>query len=63
MDGMDELSNTARNSMLILKSGNIERHELDPKLLDLKVVKRPDSSKIKRGFCKDYITNNIWKIY
>lgn len=40
MDGMDELSNTARNSMLILKSGNIERHELDPKLLDLKVVKK-----------------------
>ena len=40
MDGMDELSNTARNNMLILKSGNIERHEIDPNLLDLKVVKK-----------------------
>jgi anthranilate phosphoribosyltransferase len=40
LDGMDELSNTAKNDILILKSGTIERLEVDPKLLDLKVVRK-----------------------
>jgi anthranilate phosphoribosyltransferase len=38
LDGMDELSNTSRNIMFIVKSGKVEKHEVDPELLDLKVV-------------------------
>jgi anthranilate phosphoribosyltransferase len=40
IDGMDELSNTSRNIMLVIRSGNVERQEVDPKLLDMKVVKK-----------------------
>lgn len=38
LDGMDELSNTSRNIMFIVKSGKVEKHEVDPELLDLKIV-------------------------
>lgn len=40
LDGMDELSNTSRNIMVVLKSGNVNRQEVDPKLFDIKVVKK-----------------------
>ena len=60
LDGMDELSNTARNNMLILKSGYIERHEVDPKLLDLKVVKK---EQIQVGSIEDSVKTTLQTIY
>ena len=60
LDGMDELSNTARNNMLILKSGNIERHEVDPKLLDLKVVKK---EQIQVRSIEDSVKTTLQTIY
>jgi anthranilate phosphoribosyltransferase len=39
-DGMDELSNTSSNIMLRIKSGKIEREEVNPTLVNLKIVKR-----------------------
>ncbi len=60
LDGMDELSNTAKNNMLILKSGKIERHEVDPKLLDLKVAKKEE---IQVGSIEDSVKTTLQTIY
>lgn len=40
IDGMDELSNTSTNTMVVLQSGKVERQEVDPELLDIKVVRK-----------------------
>jgi anthranilate phosphoribosyltransferase len=60
LDGMDELSNTGRNTMLVLNSGNIERHEVDPKLLDMKVVKK---EQIQIKSVEDSVKTTLQTIY
>jgi anthranilate phosphoribosyltransferase len=60
LDGMDELSNTGRNTMLTLNSGNIERHEVDPKLLDIKVVKK---EQIQVKSIEDSVKTTLQTIY
>ena len=60
LDGMDELSNTAKNIMVVVKSGNIERHEVDPKLLDLRIVKK---EQIKIHSAEDSVKSTLQTIY
>lgn len=60
LDGMDELSNTSRNIMVVLKSGEIERQEIDPKLLNMKVVKK-DQIQIKS--VEDSVKATLQTIY
>jgi anthranilate phosphoribosyltransferase len=59
-DGMDELSNTARNTMLMLKSGHIERIEVDPEVLDLKVVRK---EQIQVQSSEDSVKSTLHTIY
>ena len=60
LDGMDELSNTSRNIMFIVKSGKVEKHEVDPELLDLKVVGK-DQVQIKS--VEDSVKTTLQTIY
>jgi anthranilate phosphoribosyltransferase len=60
LDGLDELSNTSRNIMLIVKSGKVEKHEVDPELLDLKVVGK-DQVQIKS--VEDSVKTTLQTIY
>jgi anthranilate phosphoribosyltransferase len=60
LDGMDELSNTAKNIVLTLKSGSIERQEVDPKLLDLKLVKK---QAIQVNSIEDSVKTTLQTIY
>ena len=60
LDGMDELSNTSRNIMYIVKSGKVEKHEVDPELLDLKVVGK-DQVQIKS--VEDSVNTTLQTIY
>ena len=60
LDGMDELSNTSRNIMFIVKSGKVEKHEVDPELLDLKIV-RKDQVQIKSA--EDSVKTTLQTIY
>lgn len=60
LDGMDELSNTSRNIMFIVKSGKVEKHEVDPELLDLKVVGK-DQVQIKSA--EDSVKTTLQTIY
>ncbi len=60
LDGMDELSNTSSNIMSIVQSGKIERQEVDPKLLDLKVVKR---EQIQIKSVEDSVKTTLETIY
>ncbi|HJU78875.1 MAG TPA: anthranilate phosphoribosyltransferase [Nitrososphaeraceae archaeon] len=60
LDGMDELSNTSRNVMVVLKSGKVERQEVDPKLLDMKVVKK---EKIQIRSVEDSVKATLQTIY
>jgi anthranilate phosphoribosyltransferase len=59
-DGMDELSNTSRNTMLTLKSGHIERIEVDPEVLDLKVVRK---EQIQVHSTEDSVKSTLQTIY
>ena len=59
-DGMDELSNTSRNTMLTLKSGHIERIEVDPEVLDLKVVRK---EQIQVQSTEDSVKSTLQTIY
>jgi anthranilate phosphoribosyltransferase len=60
LDGMDELSNTSRNIMFIVKSGKVEKHEVDPELLDLKIVGK-DQVQIKSA--EDSVKTTLQTIY
>ena len=60
LDGMDELSNTSSNIMVILQSGKVERQEVDPKLLDLKVVKK---EQIQIKSVEDSVKTTLETIY
>ncbi len=60
LDGMDELSNTSRNIIVVLKSGKIERQEVDPKLLDMKVVKK---EQIQIKSVEDSVKTTLQTIY
>jgi anthranilate phosphoribosyltransferase len=60
LDGMDELSNTSRNIMFIVKSGKVEKHEVDPELLDLKIVGK-DLVQIKSA--EDSVKATLQTIY
>jgi anthranilate phosphoribosyltransferase len=59
-DGMDELSNTSNNMMLSIESGKIERQEIDPTLLDLKIVKR---EQIQISSIVDSVKSTLETIY
>ena len=59
-DGMDELSNTSSNMMLSIESGKIERQEIDPTLLDLKIVKR---EQIQISSIGDSVKSTLETIY
>lgn len=60
LDGMDELSNTSNNILIILQSGSVERLEVDPKLLDLKVVKK---EQIQIKSVEDSVKTTLETIY
>ena len=60
LDGMDELSNTSRNIMFIVESGKVEKHEVDPELLDLKIVGK-DQVQIKSA--EDSVKITLQTIY
>jgi anthranilate phosphoribosyltransferase len=60
LDGMDELSNTSRNIIVVLKSGKIERQEVDPKLLDMKLVKK---EQIQIKSVEDSVKSTLQTIY
>ena len=60
LDGMDELSNTSRNIIMVLKSGKIERQEVDPKLLDMKLVKK---EQIQIKSVEDSVKSTLQTIY
>jgi anthranilate phosphoribosyltransferase len=60
LDGMDELSNTSNNILVILQSGKVERQEVDPKLLDLKVVKK---EQIQIKSIEDSVKTTLETIY
>lgn len=60
LDGMDELSNTSSNIMIILQSGKIEKQEVDPKLLNLKIVKK---EQIQIKSMKDSVKATLQTIY
>jgi anthranilate phosphoribosyltransferase len=59
-DGMDELSNTSSNMMLSIESGKIERQEIDPTLLDMKIVKR---EQIQISSIGDSVKSTLETIY
>ncbi|HSA73084.1 MAG TPA: anthranilate phosphoribosyltransferase [Nitrososphaeraceae archaeon] len=59
-DGMDELSNTSSNIMLSIESGKIERQEVDPMLLDMKIVKR---EQIQISSIGDSVKSTLQTIY
>lgn len=60
LDGMDELSNTSSNIMIILQSGKVEKQEVDPKLLDLKLVKK---EQIQIRSVNDSVKTTLQTIY
>ena len=60
LDGMDELSNTSSNIMVILQSGRVERQEVDPKLFDIKVVKK---EQIQIKSVEDSVKTTLETIY
>jgi len=60
LDGMDELSNTSSNIMVIVQSGKVERHRVDPKLMDLKVVKK---EQIQIKSVEDSVKTTLQTIY
>lgn len=60
LDGMDELSNTSRNIIVVLKSGKIEKQEVDPKLLDMKLVKK---EQIQIKSVEDSVKSTLQTIY
>jgi len=60
LDGMDELSNTSSNIMVILQSGKVERQEVDPKLFDIKVVKK---EQIQIKSVEDSVKTTLETIY
>jgi anthranilate phosphoribosyltransferase len=60
LDGMDELSNTSSNIMVVLQSGKVERQEVDPKLLDVKVAKK---EQIQIKSVRDSIKTTLETIY
>ena len=60
LDGMDELSNTSSNIMIILQSGKVERQEVDPKLLNLNIVKK---EQIQIKSVKDSVKATLQTIY
>lgn len=60
LDGMDELSNTSSNIMVILQSGKVERQQVDPKLLDVKVAKK---EQIQIKSVEDSVKTTLQTIY
>lgn len=60
LDGMDELSNTSSNILVILQSGEAERYEVDPKLLDIKVAKK---EQIQINSAQDSVKTTLETIY
>lgn len=60
LDGMDELSNTSRNIMFIIKSGKVEKHEVDPELLDLKIVGK---DQVQINSAEDSVKTTLQTIY
>ena len=59
-DGMDELSNTSSNIILSIKSGKIERQEVNPTILNLKIVKR---DQIQINSIVDSVKSTLETIY
>jgi anthranilate phosphoribosyltransferase len=60
LDGLDELSNTSSNIMFIVQPGKIERQEVDPKSLDLKVFKK---EQIQIKSVEDSVKTTLETIY
>jgi anthranilate phosphoribosyltransferase len=60
LDGMDELSNTSRNIIVVLKSGKVERQKVDPKQFDMKIVNK-DQIQIKS--VEDSVKTTLQTIY
>ena len=60
LDGMDELSNTSSNIMVILQSGKVEIQQVDPKLLDVKVAKK---EQIQIKSVEDSVKTTLQTIY